>query len=55
MRPCVNSLRGVRMWVCPTAQTIDGLEFLTDPEVPDVPLVADFTSTLLSRPVNVSR
>jgi hypothetical protein len=37
-------------------QTIDGVEFLSEPEVPaGVPLVADFTSTLMSRPVDVSK
>jgi len=38
-------------------ETINGLEFLKDPSVGslDVPLVADFTSTLLSRPVDVSK
>lgn len=35
--------------------TISGVEFLEDPDVGDRLLVADFTSTLLSRPVNISR
>lgn len=37
-------------------ETIGGLEYLRDPQLlSEVPLVADFTSTLLSRPVKVSR
>ena len=38
-------------------ETINGLEFIKDPPVgtTDVPIVADFTSTLLSRPVDVSK
>ena len=35
--------------------TINGFEFLEDPDVGEKLLVADFTSTLLSRPVDVSR
>ena len=38
------------------SETIDSLEFFTEPEVPaDKVLVGDFTSTLLSRPVDVSK
>lgn len=38
-------------------ETINGMEFLKDPAVGtlDCPLVGDFTSTLLSRPVDVSK
>jgi phosphoserine aminotransferase len=36
-------------------ETIHGVEFHDVPEVGDVPLVADFSSSLLSRPVDVSR
>lgn len=38
------------------SETIDGLEFFQDPVLPvgAPPLVADFTSTLFSRPLNVS-
>jgi phosphoserine aminotransferase len=38
-------------------ETINGLEFHSDPELPAgaPPLVADFTSTLLSRPVDFSK
>jgi phosphoserine aminotransferase len=36
-------------------ETIGGVEFLYIPEVGDVPLVADMSSTILSRPVDVSR
>ena len=36
-------------------ETIHGVEFHDIPEVGDVPLVADFSSSLLSRPVDVSR
>lgn len=36
-------------------ETISGVEFPSIPEVGDVPLVADMTSNLLSRPLNVSR
>ena len=36
-------------------ETIGGVEFHTVPEVGDVPLVADMSSTILSRPVDVSR
>ncbi|MDM8545353.1 3-phosphoserine/phosphohydroxythreonine transaminase [Candidatus Venteria ishoeyi] len=36
-------------------ETIGGLEFQEIPEVGDVPLVADFSSTILSRPLDVSR
>ena len=38
-----------------TNETIHGVEFHDIPEVGDVPLVADFSSSLLSRPVDVSR
>jgi phosphoserine aminotransferase len=36
-------------------ETIQGVEFPYVPETGDVPLVADFSSTLLSRPIDVSR
>jgi phosphoserine aminotransferase len=36
-------------------ETIHGVEFHTIPEVGDVPLVADLSSTILSRPLDVSR
>ena len=36
-------------------ETIHGVEFHDIPQVGDVPLVADFSSSLLSRPVDVSR
>jgi phosphoserine aminotransferase len=36
-------------------ETISGVEFHSVPEVSDAPLVADMSSTLLSRPVDVSR
>ncbi len=36
-------------------ETIGGVEFHSIPEVGDVPLVADMSSTILSRPVDVSR
>jgi len=36
-------------------ETIQGIEFPYLPEVGDVPLVGDFSSTILSRPVDVSR
>jgi phosphoserine aminotransferase len=36
-------------------ETIHGLEFHQIPDVGDVPLVADMSSTILSRPVDVSR
>jgi len=36
-------------------ETIGGVEFDHIPEVGDVPLVADMSSTLLSRPIDVSR
>jgi phosphoserine aminotransferase len=36
-------------------ETIHGLEFHEIPEVGDVPLVADLSSTILSRPIDVSR
>ena len=36
-------------------ETIGGLEFLEIPDVGDVPLVADMSSTILSRPVDVSK
>jgi phosphoserine aminotransferase len=36
-------------------ETIHGLEFHDIPDVGDVPLVADMSSTILSRPVDVSR
>lgn len=36
-------------------ETIHGVEFLETPDVGGVPLVGDFSSTLLSRPVDVSR
>jgi phosphoserine aminotransferase len=36
-------------------ETIEGVEFHWMPDVGDVPLVADFSSTILSRPIDVSR
>lgn len=36
-------------------ETIHGVEFLETPDVGSVPLVGDFSSTILSRPVDVSR
>lgn len=36
-------------------ETIDGVEFHWVPETADVPLVGDFSSTILSRPIEVSR
>ena len=36
-------------------ETIHGVEFETVPDVGDVPVVADFSSTLMSRPLDVSR
>jgi phosphoserine aminotransferase len=36
-------------------ETIHGVEFLETPDVGSVPLVADLSSTILSRPVDVSR
>ncbi len=36
-------------------ETIGGVEFPFIPDVGDVPLVADFSSTILSRPLDVSR
>ncbi len=36
-------------------ETIDGVEFHWVPETGHVPLVADFSSTILSRPIDVSR
>jgi len=36
-------------------ETIEGVEFAYVPETGDVPLVADMSSTILSRPIDVSR
>ena len=36
-------------------ETIAGVEFHSTPEVGDVPLVADMSSTILSRPIDVSK
>jgi phosphoserine aminotransferase len=36
-------------------ETIGGVEFPSVPDVGDLPLVADFSSTILSRPIEVSR
>lgn len=36
-------------------ETIRGVEFMDIPEVGDVPIVADMSSTILSRPIDVSR
>ena len=36
-------------------ETIGGVEFHTVPDVGDVPLVADMSSTILSRPIDVSK
>ncbi len=36
-------------------ETIEGVEFHWVPETGDVPLVGDFSSTILSRPIDVSR
>jgi phosphoserine aminotransferase len=36
-------------------ETIGGVEFPDAPDVGDVPLVADFSSSILSRPIDVSR
>ncbi len=38
-----------------TNETIHGVQFQTEPEVGDVPLVADMSSDVLSRPIDVSR
>lgn len=40
--------------ICPN-ETIGGVEFPFVPDVGDTPLVADFSSTILSRPIDVSR
>lgn len=39
---------------CPN-ETIEGIEIFEDPETGDIPLVADFSSTILSRPIDVSK
>src|SRR5690606_41797343 len=39
---------------CPN-ETIDGIEMFDIPATGDVPLVADLSSTILSRPLDVSR
>jgi phosphoserine aminotransferase len=36
-------------------ETVDGLEFNTVPDVGNVPLVSDMTSSILSKPIDVSR
>jgi phosphoserine aminotransferase len=36
-------------------ETIRGVEFMSEPEVGNVPLVADMSSTILSRPLDVSK
>lgn len=36
-------------------ETIEGVEFHATPEVGDVPLVGDFSSTILSRPIEVEK
>ena len=36
-------------------ETIDGIEIFDDPDFASVPVVADFSSTILSRSINVSR
>ena len=36
-------------------ETIHGLEFDDIPDTGDIPLVADLSSTILSRPIDVSR
>lgn len=38
-----------------TNETIGGLEFHSDPDVGDVPLVADASSNILSKPIDVAR
>jgi phosphoserine aminotransferase len=40
--------------ICPN-ETIGGVEFPFVPDVGDIPLVADFSSTILSRPIDVAR
>ena len=40
--------------ICPN-ETIGGVEFPFVPDVGDIPLVADFSSTILSRPIDVTR
>src|SRR3989344_1260284 len=40
---------------CVTNETIGGVEYSSIPDVGDVPLVADMSSTILSRPVDVKR
>ena len=42
------------VYYCPN-ETIEGVEFSSVPEVGQVPLVADYSSTFLSRPLDVSR
>ncbi|WNC70868.1 3-phosphoserine/phosphohydroxythreonine transaminase [Thalassotalea psychrophila] len=39
---------------CPN-ETVDGIEIFDIPETGDVPLVADMSSTILSRPIDVSK
>ena len=54
-RPMASVSRRMRP-MCTTRpnETIDGVEFPYVPETGDVPLVADMSSTILSRPIDVS-
>jgi phosphoserine aminotransferase len=40
---------------CAPNETINGVEIHTPPDVGDVPVVADMSSTLLSRPIDISK
>src|SRR5436305_13938358 len=36
-------------------ETIEGVEFKTEPEVGDLPLVADMSSNILSKPISIEK
>jgi len=56
IRPLTGTDSGLpRFAVAGHAETIVGVEFHTVPQVSDAPLVADMSSTILSRPMDVDR
>jgi phosphoserine aminotransferase len=54
-QPALNLSRGASYVHYTPNETIGGVEFPYIPETGDVPLVADMSSTILSRPLDVSR
>ncbi|HIP76763.1 MAG TPA: 3-phosphoserine/phosphohydroxythreonine transaminase, partial [Psychromonas hadalis] len=57
VKPCADwafSKNAAYVHYCPN-ETIEGIEIFDVPETGDIPLVADMSSTILSRPIDVSK